>query len=67
MFGFCYLVYSISPFPCVLHQHMLTGQWSNAVKLCRVAKVHDRVIPYSAPCNPIHLYIVLVVHYLYRQ
>ncbi|XP_019850408.1 PREDICTED: intraflagellar transport protein 80 homolog [Amphimedon queenslandica] len=29
---------SISPFPCVLHQHMLTGQWNSAVKLCRVAK-----------------------------
>ena len=38
------IYHSISPFPCVLHQHMLTGQWNSAVKLCRIAKVVIRTI-----------------------
>ena len=39
--GLCVCLYvpRVSPFPAILHQHVLSSKWTEAVRLCRVAKV----------------------------
>ena len=39
-------VFSVSPYPSVLHQHAQAGRWEEAVRLCRFVKVRTSTLLY---------------------